>query len=132
MNRSSMREHVFKMIFSYEFDMEKAMEEHIEEYFEEVQATEEEMSYMSGRVKAIFQTKEEIDSKINIASEKWTVDRMAKVDAAILRLMVFETVYDEDIPSGVAINEGIELAKKFGGEKSPKFVNGVIGKIANP
>ncbi len=56
---------------------------------------------------------------------------MSNVDAAILRLMVFEATMDEDIPTTVAINEGLELAKKFGGDQSPKFVNGVIGKIVN-
>jgi len=131
MNRSKMREHVFKMVFSYEFDNEKPIDEHIEDYFAEIEATEGEVAYMSGRVIAIYSNKEAIDDQLNKASLKWPVSRMAKVDAAILRLMVYEIQMDEDIPTSVAINEGVELAKKFGGDQSPKFVNGVIAKVAN-
>lgn len=131
MNRSMMREHVFKMIFSYGFDTGEPLEEHLEHYFEEVEATEKETSYMKDRVKDIIDKKEGIDALLDDASNKWPVSRMANVDAAILRLMVYEVKYDDDIPNGVAINEGIELAKKFGGDQSPKFVNGVIARIAN-
>ncbi len=131
MNRSSMREHVFKMIFSYGFDSEEAIEEHMDQYLEEVNASEKEIAYMKQRVIDVYDHKSEIDEQLNAVSLKWPLSRMANVDAAILRLMVYEVVYDADIPNGVAINEGIELAKKYGGDQSPKFVNGVIAKIAN-
>lgn len=131
MNRSKMREHVFKMIFSYEFDKDKPIDEHIDDYFGEVEATERELAYMSSRVIAVYNNKEAIDTQLNKASAKWPVSRMANVDAAILRLMVYEVQMDEDIPTSVAINEGVELAKRFGGDQSPKFINGVIAKIVN-
>ena len=131
MNRSSMREHVFKMVFSYGFDLDKAIDEHMTDYLEEIKTKEDEVVYMKARVMGILEHKETIDQALDKASIKWPVARMAKVDAAILRVMVYEINYDDDIPNNVAINEGIELAKKFGGDQSPKFVNGVIAKIVN-
>ena len=60
----------------------------------------------------------------------WKTSRMNKVDLSILRLAVYEMKYDEDVPVGVAINEAVELAKKFGGSEAPAFINGVLGKLA--
>ncbi len=131
MNRSSMREHVFKMIFSYEFDMDKAIVEHVTDYLEDVKSKEVEDHYMTNRVIGVFDQKESIDEQINAVSQKWNTGRMANVDLAILRLMVYEIQFDDDIPTNVAINEGVELAKKYGGDNSPKFVNGIIAKIVN-
>ena len=73
---------------------------------------------------------EEIDRKLDEVTEGWSVKRMGKVDLAVLRLAVYELLYDEDIPTGVAINEAVELCKKYGGEESPAFVNGVLAKLA--
>lgn len=131
MNRSSIREHVFKMVFSYGFDLDKPLEEHMNDYLEEVKSKEDEVIYMKARVKGVLEHQVTIDEALNQASLKWPVARMAKVDAAILRLMLYEINYDDDIPDNVAINEGVELAKKYGGDQSPKFVNGVIAKIVN-
>ncbi|WWL81293.1 transcription antitermination factor NusB [Bacillus altitudinis] len=61
----------------------------------------------------------------------WKLDRIANVDRAILRLSVYEMVYQEDIPVSVSMNEAIELAKLFGDDKAPKFVNGVLSNIKN-
>ena len=74
----------------------------------------------------------EIDGILNENAKGWKTTRMNKVDLTILRLAVFEIRWDEEIPVGVAINEAVELAKKFSGEESPAFVNGVLGKIAQP
>ena len=68
---------------------------------------------------------------LNEASKGWKVNRMSKVDLAIMRLAVYEMKMDEDIPVKVAINEAVELAKKFGGDDSPAFVNGVLAKLAD-
>ena len=70
-----------------------------------------------------------LDARINAASKNWAVDRMARVDLAILRLAAAEIFYLDDIPDSVSVNEAVELAKKFGGEDSPRFVNGVLGKL---
>ena len=73
---------------------------------------------------------EEIDRLLNTASKGWKTARMNKVDLTILRLAVYEMKWDDEVPEGVAINEAVELAKKFGGDSSSSFVNGVLGKVA--
>lgn len=72
-----------------------------------------------------------IDRQLADTSENWAVDRMPIIDRSILRLAVFEMMFVEDVPVSVSINEAVELAKEFGGEDdSPRFVNGVLGRIA--
>ena len=73
--------------------------------------------------------KEEIDEKINEVAKGWKTQRMGKADLSILRLAVYEMKYDEEIPVNVAINEAVELAKKFGSDDSPAFVNGILAKL---
>jgi N utilization substance protein B len=72
----------------------------------------------------------QIDEMINEKTLGWDTERMAKVDLTIIRLAVYEIKFDEDIPTGVAINEAVELAKKFGQDGSASFVNGVLAKFA--
>ncbi len=74
---------------------------------------------------------EEIDGRIGQVSEHWVVSRMPLVDRNILRVAVFELLYLDDVPASVTINEAVELAKAYGGEDSSKFVNGVLGRIAD-
>lgn len=73
--------------------------------------------------------KEEIDKEIEKCSRNWSINRMAKIDLAILRLASSEIMFAEETPDAVSANEAVELAKKFGTEKSAGFVNGVIGKL---
>lgn len=73
---------------------------------------------------------EMIDKTISEHSIDWSIDRIAKVDLSILRLATYEILFREDIPDGASINEAVELGKKFGGEKSAKFINGVLGAVA--
>ena len=72
----------------------------------------------------------EIDALLNEKASGWDTGRMSKVDLTILRLAVYEICYDEEVPTGVAINEAVELAKKFGQDASYGFVNGVLAKFA--
>lgn len=73
----------------------------------------------------------DIDTQLSSVSENWTVERMPIVDRTILRLAVYEMLYEDSVPISVTINEAVELAKDFGGEdESPRFVNGVLGHIA--
>ncbi len=71
----------------------------------------------------------DIDAIIDEYATDWRRDRMAKVDLAIIRLAVYEIKFDDNIPGGVAINEAVEIAKEYGGDSSPSFVNGVLGRI---
>ncbi len=74
--------------------------------------------------------REAIDDRIVTTSANWKLQRMPAVDRNILRLAIYEIVYDDSIPVGVAINEAVELAKSYGGDESSKFVNGILGRVA--
>lgn len=131
MVRSELREHVFKMLFQIEFNDEADMLEHLKYYFDELEhAGEKDKEYIRRKYEAVLPRIQEIDALLNEAAEGWKTSRMNKVDLTILRLAVYEMRWDDDVPEGVAINEAVELAKRFGGENSSAFVNGVLGKLA--
>lgn len=131
MVRSELREHVFKMLFQIEFNDEADMPEHLKYYFDELEhAGEKDKEYIRRKYEAVLPRIREIDALLNEAAEGWKTSRMNKVDLTILRLAVYEMRWDDDVPEGVAINEAVELAKRFGGENSSSFVNGVLGKLA--
>ncbi|XYQ00663.1 transcription antitermination factor NusB [Bacillus safensis] len=79
----------------------------------------------------VLEQKDKLDDMISQHLVNWKLDRIANVDRAILRMSVYEMVYQEDIPVSVSMNEAIELAKLFGDDKAPKFVNGVLSNIKN-
>lgn len=96
---------------------------------DELVIKEEDAAYISEKSNKILQKLEEIDELINQYAKGWTTERMSKVDLTIIRLAVYEIKFDEDVPAGVAINEAVEIAKKFGQEESSGFVNGVLAKF---
>jgi N utilization substance protein B len=129
--RREIREHIFLMLFRKEFYNTDELNEQIKLYMEELEkASVEENTYITERFQAIVDKLEEIDTILSETSSGWKLNRMGKVDLTILRLAVFEMKYDEEMPVKVAINEAVELAKKFGGDESPAFVNGVLAKLA--
>lgn len=81
-------------------------------------------------VRGVIDHRDELDQRIRAASRNWTLDQMAKVDRIILRIAIYEMAIARDVPVKAAINESIELAKTFSGEESGRFVNGVLGKVA--
>ena len=141
MKRTEIREAVFMLLFLSEFYDSELLPEQIDLYIgglqdgrlEEVQpavAREKEAAYIREKLSDILQRKPEIDSLLDETSEGWRTGRMGKVDLNLLRLAVYEIRFDEEIPTGVAINEAVEIAKKYGGDHSASFVNGILGKIA--
>ena len=135
MSRRELREQIFKFIFRVEFNDAEEMQEQEQLFFENFALEEQEIkeadaAYISEKSRKIIERLEEIDEMINKQAKGWTTQRMGKVDLTILRLAVYEIVFDEDVPTGVAINEAVELAKKFGQEESSGFVNGVLAKFA--
>lgn len=131
MTRSELREHVFKMLFQIEFNEAADMPEHLQYYFETIDnVKEKDREYIQKKYQAASSHVEEIDKLLNEAAKGWKTSRMNKVDLTILRLAVYEMKWDEDVPEGVAINEAVELAKRFGGDGSSSFVNGVLGRLA--
>lgn len=85
--------------------------------------------FMKDLINAVVDKKKDIDKYIEKYAPEWPIDQITTVDRNILRIGVFELVFSEEVPSKVAINEAIELAKSFGGQASGKFVNGVLGAI---
>lgn len=131
MGRSELREHIFRVLFQVEFHDTEELQEQTELYFEQLeQIKEKDKAYIAEKYKKILEKKDEIDEKINSASSGWKTSRMNRTDLTILRLAVYEMLYDEDIPVGVAINEAVELAKKYSSEEGPAFINGVLGKLS--
>ncbi len=131
MNRRELREQIFKMLFRIEFYEEADMAEQFHLSLDEAKAaTKANHSYMESKCGDVLERLKEIDEMINKAAHGWKTTRMGKVELAIIRLAVYEIKYEEDIPVGVAINEAVELAKRYGAKDSPSFVNGVLAKIA--
>ncbi len=87
-------------------------------------------AYARELVVGVADSLEEIDTAIAQTSENWALERMPVVDRNIIRVAAFEIAFCDGIPTGVAINEAVEAAKLYGGDESPKFVNGVLGRIA--
>lgn len=146
MNRKRLREHCFKMLFCTGFYPEDEKEAQMEQYFEEPseeetqedgseevlhdpEADAQDRAYIKEKVEKILEKTEELDAAINGVAEGWKISRMGRAEVAILRLALFEIRYDETVPTKVAINEAVELAKKFGGNDSPSFVNGILAKL---
>lgn len=131
MSRRELREQIFKLLFRVEFNKMEDMPEQEELFFEdEDAATDGDADYISEKYHKISEKLAEIDALLNEKASGWDTSRMSKVDLTILRLAVYEICYDEDVPTGVAINEAVELAKKFGQDASYGFVNGVLAKFA--
>ena len=133
MSRRELREQIFKLLFRIEFNSKEEMPEQTRFFFEEEeenQANVSDTAYITEKLNKILDKLSEIDRILNEKVQGWNTDRMGKVDLTILRLAVYEILYDEEIPTGVAINEAVELAKKFGQDSSSSFVNGVLAKFA--
>lgn len=132
MSRRELREQIFRILFRVEFHDPKEYEEQRELFFalEEGEASEKDISYVNDKAEDIIAHLPEIDEAINAVTKGWKTSRMGKVDLTIIRLAVYELKYEEDIPTGVAINEAVELAKKYGTDTSSSFVNGVLAKLA--
>lgn len=146
MTRREMREHCFKMLFGVDFYPTEETAGQAEQYFNSpeeddtaedgstrvihhVDMTDEERQFLLDRVEGMAARFPELDEMINKVAQGWKTGRMGKVDLTILRQALYEMEYDSEVPSKVAINEAVELAKKFGGKDSPAFINGVLAKL---
>jgi len=135
MKRSEIREAVFLLLFRAEFNSVSEMPEQMALFFDaasddlDVEVTDSEKEYITDRAAKVVEKLPEIDKMISEKATGWTIERMGKVDLAVIRLGVYEIVFDDDIPLGVCINEAVELAKKYGRDESGAFVNGVLAKF---
>ena len=151
MNRKTEREFTFKLLFMSDFYEKKELGDELLLYFDapfpfedsdenkedvnEVMSLKENLSdedrrRIVARYVDIIDKLDDIDKRISEVSKGWTIDRIGKVELALLRLAVYEIVYDDNIPTSVAINEAVELSKKFGPQDSYAFVNGILARFA--
>ena len=129
MTRREFREHTAKLIFIFDFYPEAEWKEQFEFYADYSEIKEADREGLWQRVMALEEKKTEVDSLIDGASKKWRISRLSKTDLMLLRVAVYEIKFDSEIPDKVSINEAVELAKIYGGDESPAFVNGVLAKF---
>ncbi len=132
MTRRELRESVFSLLYMHEFYDEDQLEKQLDIYFAndpEERFSEKDREYIREKLENVIRSSDTSDSLIEECAEGWKLSRINKVDVCILRLAICEMLYDEDIPYRVAINEAVELAKAYGGEDSPSFINGILGRV---
>jgi N utilization substance protein B len=130
MKRQKSREKAMELLFSMEISKnsyEETIENFIEDY--EMDLNTIDVEYIKNVVKVVTDNIEAIDEKIIQSLVNWKLDRVSKVNLTILRLAIGEMMFVEDVPGSVAINEAVELTKKYSDEKSCSFVNGVLDKV---
>ena len=137
MNRAFLRENIFRLLYLYNFHEQQEMEsvEDTEELRElrlerlKEPISDEDREFIKKRIADISAQFDRIDSAIDEVAVGWKTERMSKVDLTVLRLAYFEMKYDGEVPELVAIDQAVELAKKYGSKDSPKFVNGILAKF---
>lgn len=135
MSRKIAREVAFKIIFETTFQedekISKLMEELLQNSDEEYEINSEDDKYIEEITAGVKEKEAELDEQIKSHLKGWTMERLNKVDVAILRLAIYEILYRDDIPYKVSVNEAVELAKVFSEDASPSFINGVLAEIIN-
>ncbi|WP_434311668.1 transcription antitermination factor NusB [Hominifimenecus sp. rT4P-3] len=130
MTRRQVREHTFKALFQKEFCDHEEYRERCELYVGELEELPEDgKREIKERALLVESHLEELDEKLDVVAEGWKTRRMGKVELTVLRLAAYEILFDEQVPAKVAINEAVELAKIYGGEDSPGFINAILGKL---
>ena len=139
MSRRLARESAIKFLFSADFNKNENLDEMMKNFFDNEEENLEDdaqevlnkndIKFADEVIRGTIENLQHIDQLIQDNTTGWTKERIAKVDLAILRLALYEILFREDIPGSVAINEAIELAKKYSTDESGGFVNGVLGKI---
>lgn len=132
MTRHELREHIFLLVFRMAFHSYEEMPEQIRMYLEQLEepAQDADAQYITDKASAVFRKIEELDTRINDNTENWSAERMGKVELALIRLALYEILFDDEVDLGVAIDEAVELAKKYGQDGSFSFVNGVLGRLS--
>src|SRR3990167_2427375 len=130
-NRHLARTIAMQTLFSWDFNgkREKDLNNLIEQNFKQFAPKFNDHGFVKAIISGVIKHEAEIDKYITKYATEWPLDQITIVDRNILRIGVYELVFNKDIPAKVAINEAIEIAKNFGGESSGKFVNGVLGAI---
>ena len=126
--RRKAREDTLRILFRLEFE-NKQIEKTLDQYWKSKKASEEIKEYSTWLVNGVISYQAKIDNIIQQVSEHWRISRMALIDRNILRMAVFELLYEEKIAPAIVINEAIEIAKKYSGEEAATFVNGILDAV---
>jgi len=126
--RRAARELALKFLYQTEFNSNSPDSE-LNSFCERANVSEEIQDFTQTLIKNIFIHKKEVDGLLKKISANWVPDRMAMIDKNILRLGICELLFDSTTPPKVVINEAVEIAKKFGTEESPDFINGILDKV---
>jgi N utilization substance protein B len=130
MSRRTARKHIMNILFQTEFHTDATLDSIIETYSQEVEEIDSrDLPFIKSELDGINANSELLTDTINSCAEGWTVDRMSKLDVAILKIAIYEMLFCEDIPDKVSANEAVELAKEYSADKMPGFINGVLGKV---
>jgi transcription antitermination protein NusB len=124
MKRHAAREKAFQLLFQLDL-LEEDVETTIKERLEE----EEQDEFLFSLVNGVVNHKQHIDEILSANLENWSLNRLPAVEKTILRIATFEITYLEDVPTNVSINEAVEIANRYGDDKSGKFVNGVLSNV---
>lgn len=125
MSRKQAREKAFQTLYQIDINKDKSADHLIETIDGKINP------YASTLIEGVINHLTEIDTQISEKLEKWSFNRVATVEKTVLRIAVYEILYEENTPNKVAINEAVELAKKYNEEQSGKFINGVLSKFMN-
>ena len=129
MGRKKARDNAFKCVYQLSFGQDIEIEKILENCYIENENDEEEKEYIENVLNDVKVNLEKIDNVILNNLKNWTIDRIFKIDLAILRLAIYEILYIDNIPEKVSANEAVELAKTYGNNDSKSFVNGLIAKV---
>ena len=129
MGRKKARENAFKCVFQLGFENDYNLDSMLKSLEEESEFSVEEKEYITEVFMGVSNNLEKIDEIIFSNLKGWTIERISKVDLAILRLAIYEIKYDKEVPYKVSVNEAVEIAKEYGDDKSQSFVNGLLAKV---
>ena len=129
MSRKIARDAAMRMLYAYELTGE-LNQDMIQETIEPAALDAEDMKYLKQVTEGAVEQRASLDTLIEQNAVGWRLSRIGKVDLSILRLAIYEILCREDVPESVAINEAVELAKKYSEPKSKQFINGILGSIS--
>lgn len=133
--RRRARGYALQVLYSLDADGEASVDAALSRFWDSFEQQEEDQAAVEFAEKLVRGTAsqlKEVDDLVQKASRNWRLDRMSRVDRNILRLATWELLASPEVPVRVVINEAVELAKRFGAEESPAFVNGILDRVAQP
>lgn len=132
MDRSGLRDMIFKAVFQFAFSDTQEFPERLQRFFDvsaDVEPSAGDMAYVREKTERIREALPRLDEAVSRHTKGWRIERLNKVDLAILRVGLYEALMDDDIPVNVAVSEAVLLAKRYSSPKSASFINGILGQI---